>query len=340
MLEYPQAININVPPNLSWTSDLAYREGQDQEELGMMAEPVGMNNTKSWIQYWRKKPADNPLPFSVTFASVLDCLYHADAHGMNYMHSLRCGKKLVRLARKSKDFIRDYCRETRYIFDYTEGDLLIAGMLHDIGKDGIDPKIWDDPGSLSWTIKNDFSSKHPLIGYHRLMGLMRRTDVTERKAYEASSIASLQHHEFWKGTYVNPMDDRERVGYPYMLRGLNIHPMGLLLLLIDVDDAMRSTRAYKQNMEDYMVGNSMRSQLLTTGAAHPSLADAYNDFIVNRDYVMPQGFAPEANEFAHIHPQIGLSVSRSSGIYSDYLMPDQVYNYIINNGYFGRTILC
>ena len=136
------------------------------------------------------------------------------------------------------------------------------------------------------------------------------------------------------------MDGRERVGYPYELKNQNIHPLGLMHLLIDVDDAMRSIRAYKTNMQEAQVCNAMNSQLLSTGAAHPCLADAYSDFIRSRDYIMPKGFAPEAHEFAHIHPHIGLSVSRSTGVYSDYLMPDQVYNYIINNGYFGRKILC
>lgn len=103
--------------------------------------------------------------------------------------------------------------------------LRTAGLMHDIGKIGIEDKILNKDGKLNnheWLeIK-----RHPEIGYRILSS-----------ANEFSKLADcvLEHHERWDGK-----------GYPKGIDGLSISLQARIIAIADAYDAMTSERAYRK----------------------------------------------------------------------------------------------
>ncbi|MBK1891578.1 HD-GYP domain-containing protein [Undibacterium sp. 14-3-2] len=102
----------------------------------------------------------------------------------------------------------------------------LAGLLHDIGKMGIDPDILNKPGKLT---DAEFVSvkEHPAAGYKMLL-----------EANGVSQVAldvCLHHHEKMDGS-----------GYPDRLKGEEISLFARMGAVCDVYDAITSDRPYKQ----------------------------------------------------------------------------------------------
>ena len=107
------------------------------------------------------------------------------------------------------------------------GELQLLGMLHDIGKIGIDDKILNKPGKLTedeW----DKMKRHPEIGYR-----------IARASHKLARIADyiLAHHERWDGA-----------GYPKGLKGEDIPLLSRILAVADAYDAMTEDRVYRKAM--------------------------------------------------------------------------------------------
>ncbi|MHB1154353.1 MAG: HD domain-containing phosphohydrolase [Eubacteriales bacterium] len=100
----------------------------------------------------------------------------------------------------------------------------IAGLIHDIGKIGIDEKILNKVGSLCDDEREQIL-KHPEIGW-RILG----------SSNEFSELAQfvLNHHEKWDGS-----------GYPNGLKGEKIPIEARIITVADSYDAMTSERTYK-----------------------------------------------------------------------------------------------
>lgn len=103
-----------------------------------------------------------------------------------------------------------------------------AGYLHDIGKCRIDPEILKKPGRLS---DEEFEEvkKHPVYG-HQL--------IKDSNMSEALAQAALQHHERFDGS-----------GYPYQIKGPDIHPLSKIVAVADVYSAMISSRVYQEKKD-------------------------------------------------------------------------------------------
>ncbi|MEL7655876.1 MAG: HD domain-containing phosphohydrolase, partial [Bacillota bacterium] len=106
-------------------------------------------------------------------------------------------------------------------------ELKTAGLLHDIGKIGIEENLLNKTGSLSHTEMEDMK-RHPEIGYHIL------SSVNE---FAAIAEYVLCHHERLDGK-----------GYPRNLHEFQIPIQSKIISIADSYDAMTSERSYKKSM--------------------------------------------------------------------------------------------
>lgn len=101
----------------------------------------------------------------------------------------------------------------------------ITGLMHDIGKIGIDESILNSEKTLSAEEWIEIR-KHPEIGYRILSSSTEFSEVSEDV---------LQHHERWDGK-----------GYPRGLKGEEISVKARIIAIADAYDAMTSDRAYRK----------------------------------------------------------------------------------------------
>jgi len=107
-----------------------------------------------------------------------------------------------------------------------------AGLMHDIGKIGIDERILNSNAILT-DVELIEIKRHSEIGYRILIASMDFSDIAE-DVYE--------HHERWDGK-----------GYPRGLREENISIFARIIAIADSFDAMvsdRPYRAYKKSMSE------------------------------------------------------------------------------------------
>jgi HD-GYP domain-containing protein (c-di-GMP phosphodiesterase class II) len=105
--------------------------------------------------------------------------------------------------------------------------IYLGGLLHDIGKIGIDDSALRKKGKLNEQELNNMR-KHPSIGAGILSGIKQMRDIVP---------AVLCHHERPDGK-----------GYPNGLAGEQIPLMGKIVGLADSFDAMTSKRTYREAM--------------------------------------------------------------------------------------------
>jgi response regulator RpfG family c-di-GMP phosphodiesterase len=106
-------------------------------------------------------------------------------------------------------------------------DIYLSGLLHDIGKIGVNDEIIRKPGNLT---PEEFEQvkKHPVIGYNILAGLKNLKRVLP---------GVRSHHEAFNGT-----------GYPDAIAGDAIPMMARIMAVADSYDAMGSDRPYRKGM--------------------------------------------------------------------------------------------
>jgi putative nucleotidyltransferase with HDIG domain len=127
-----------------------------------------------------------------------------------------------------------------------------GALLHDIGKMGIPDHILHKPGVLTeeeWALMR----QHPVMAHEWMQPI----------AFLAPAQAiPYCHHERYDGT-----------GYPRGLRGEQIPLEARIFAVVDVYDAMRSNRPYRQALKDEQVFAYMREQAgkhLTPSWCRPS----------------------------------------------------------------------
>ena len=160
---------------------------------------------------YRNKLAESSSVRSKTIDLILNSLY--EKNGREMQHSNRVAQLCESLAKAMRFSKEDISQ------------MSIAGMMHDIGKIGVDEAVLNKTGALhagEWAeIK-----RHSEIGY-RILGSVS----------EFSKIADyvLEHHERPDGT-----------GYPKGLKGDEISTQAKMIALTDSYDAMTSERTYRK----------------------------------------------------------------------------------------------
>jgi len=122
-------------------------------------------------------------------------------------------------------------------------ELSVGFFLHDIGKSQVDPGILNKPGKLT-PEEFHIMQQHPARGVEILRNANSLT--------EEGHLITLQHHEKNDGT-----------GYPYGLKGKQIHLFSRICAFADIYDALTAERSYKKGMSPfealYLMKNRMQN---------------------------------------------------------------------------------
>ncbi|MBQ3513407.1 MAG: HD-GYP domain-containing protein [Lachnospiraceae bacterium] len=113
---------------------------------------------------------------------------------------------------------------------YSEEDLkllTVAGLLHDIGKLSIEPKIIKKPGKLT---DEEFAiiKQHPVLGFN----LLKSKGVDSRIL-----SAALMHHKKCDGS-----------GYPNLPPSVPLTDFAKIVTIADIYEAMTANRVYRQGL--------------------------------------------------------------------------------------------
>ena len=162
---------------------------------------------------YRNKLAESTSMRNETIKLITKTLYQK-----NRREQLHCERvsKLCELIGNAMKLSADAVRE-----------LKMAGLLHDIGKIGIDENLLNKRGKLTEREWSDMK-RHPEIGYHIL-----------RSVNEFAPIAKyvLHHHERIDGK-----------GYPRQLKADEIPMQSKIISIADAYDAMTSHRPYREDL--------------------------------------------------------------------------------------------
>jgi putative nucleotidyltransferase with HDIG domain len=107
--------------------------------------------------------------------------------------------------------------------------IYLSGLLHDIGKIGIDDNVLRKPGALT-PAELDHIKTHPDLGCRILDGIKQLDKVLP---------VVRHHHEAWNGA-----------GYPAGLKGEETPLLARIVAVADSIDAMSSDRPYRKGMPD------------------------------------------------------------------------------------------
>lgn len=120
-------------------------------------------------------------------------------------------------------------------------DLVLAGLLHDIGKTRIPLRILNKPGKLTQK-EMDVMKQHSRLGYELI--------IQEKEISTAVKQAILQHHERLDGS-----------GYPKNLLKNDISQIASIIAVADTYDAMTSHRIYRNALTPFLVMEELLQEM-------------------------------------------------------------------------------
>lgn len=243
--------------------DLGYREAfVVTEEAGELSDEAHLDQLISGSEIGRK--CRERVPFDQAISSTMVTYEDAMAHAMQIVQDAKLGRKmdyatslktasaivesavsnpdtLICLAKLSEfdDYTYTHCINVAAIsvvfgefIGMSRDELVllgVAGMMHDLGKTTIPPRIINKPGPLTVPEREEVR-RHPQFGCDILR---RNSNIPERVLK-----AVMHHHERHNGS-----------GYPAGLTRKDIPAFARILCLADVYDALTSDRCYKNAIQ-------------------------------------------------------------------------------------------
>ncbi len=166
-----------------------------------------------------KKIVNHTVDFILSGPDAFVNLLQIRAHDYyTFTHSVNVCTFAIALANKISAFD-----------DKTLRELGVGALLHDLGKAMVDPKIINKPSKLT-PAEWEEMKKHPEYG----VMLAKESGLVS----EQSMLIIGQHHEKYNGT-----------GYPKGLKGNQISLFGRIGTIVDVFDAITTTRSYSRAKE-------------------------------------------------------------------------------------------
>ena len=158
---------------------------------------------------YRNKLYERSSMRSKTVDIIMNTLFEKSSREL--MHSKRVSE-ICRAIASMMDLDKDFVNQ-----------IGIAGLVHDIGKIGVDEKILNKVGKLTGDEWQEIV-KHPETGWRILSSTSEFSEVAR---------FILEHHEKWDGS-----------GYPKGLKGEEISLEARIISIADAYDAMTSKRTY------------------------------------------------------------------------------------------------
>ena len=189
--------------SISFGYEIKEMEDQDIQEIYKRAED----------DMYRHKLYESASIKNKTIELIMNTLYEKSSREM--LHSQRVSELCKAIASEmqlSKDAINQ---------------IGAAGLMHDIGKMGIDEKILNKQGQLNFEEWQEIQ-RHPEIGY-RILSSSNEFSEMSKYVYE--------HHERWDGK-----------GYPKKLKGEEISIQARIIGVADAYDAMTGDRSYRKGL--------------------------------------------------------------------------------------------
>ncbi|HET6882741.1 MAG TPA: HD domain-containing phosphohydrolase [Pirellulales bacterium] len=149
--------------------------------------------------------------------------------------------------------------------------IYFSGLLHDIGKIGVNEDVLRKPGKLT-EAEFEHIKTHVIVGYRILADLKNVSHMLP---------VVLHHHEAWDGS-----------GYPHGLAREDIPYLARIVAVADSYDAMASDRPYRPGMEDERL-----DQIIRSGAGQqwdPKIVEAF--FRAREDIRAISGRGPEISQ--------------------------------------------
>jgi diguanylate cyclase (GGDEF)-like protein/putative nucleotidyltransferase with HDIG domain len=191
--------------SISFGFDIKKYEGEKIQEVFKKAED----------NMYRHKLSESTSMRSKTLDVIMKTLYEKSNREM--AHSKRVSGICEAIANKM-NLDKDDVNQIR-----------TSGLMHDIGKIGVDEKILNKTGKLNDDEWKEIK-KHPEIGYRIL------SSVNE---FSALAEDVLEHHERWDGK-----------GYPKGLKSEEITLQARIIAVADAFDAMTGQRTYSQPLSE------------------------------------------------------------------------------------------
>lgn len=176
-------------------------------------------------QISRKEQELSDAKMATIYGLVKLAEYRDDSSGAHVERVALFTATLANKLRKLEKYIN-------YIDDDYVDNIAKASTLHDIGKVGIPDSILLKPGKLS-PEEFEIMKTHPIIGAKTLLDVKKK--YPDNKFLGLGINITSFHHEKWDGT-----------GYPRGLRGEKIPLSARIMAIVDVYDAVRSERVYKE----------------------------------------------------------------------------------------------